>query len=458
MAIVRTQKANVDVTSSTTSSWTSDSFDVNENDLLVVVVTWQKVGSSYSEPEWSVSSSGMTFTRPIGIGNGDTWAPPIIEVYYDFVPSSGSRTVTVNAGSKSHNGSVHVFSYSGVNTVDPVRQTKETTTTTTNGAYSYDLDAAPLETSEILAILVSDGYDIYGVAPGTGWTEIYDGYYSGEAPSYGAEQLQYRTGSTSTSISYDDVNVNNASPYGDVVIAALEIRAEGGPPLSISSSSVALDSRSGSITVTAPSGIQDGDILIGGLLLFGSGSQIAGATPPSGFSLITTSSIDNPISVVKLGTEYYDYYLYWKRASSESGDYTFTFTGTSNYCQAYVGCYRGALSTGSPFDVASDNDGTGTTTTFTGVTTTADNTLLIGASFDWGDSSNNLSPPTDFFERIDITEIYLCDKPKESAGSTGNFTMTNNSTGGNPWGAFLLALLPSGYEVPNRRTFTVCYV
>ncbi|CDM57664.1 putative mannose-sensitive agglutinin [Rhizobium favelukesii] len=186
--------------------------------------------------------------------------------------------------------------------------------------------------------------------------------------------------------------------------------------------------------VTAPAGIVNGDILIAIIFLGQSGGTAPTApTAPSGFTQIGTGT-----SVTESGNSFSALFgVYWKRAASESGSYTFTHSTASS--QAAIAVYSGALSSGSPVDVLSQNSGTlspGTTATATGVTTTAANDLVIYAGHNW-DATGTLSPPTGMTERVDSL-VYIADVAQPSAGASGNKTQTLASN--NPWAAFLVAI------------------
>lgn len=209
-------------------------------------------------------------------------------------------------------------------------------------------------------------------------------------------------------------------------------------PASIrSSAGVAYGSRTNT-TIAAPSGVQDGDIL---LMFFG----VAGATAPTptfpaGFST-AAGPIFNTVSFFSV-----NYHCVWKRASSESGDYTVTHSVGSSF--AFMLCISGAKASGSPINAISASSGAGVTTTATGITPTADNCLIIFGAHDWGDTGNNLSPPSGstptFAELLDSTLRYYADGVLATAGATGDKSITNNSVSGSNWGVYLVAIAPAG--------------
>lgn len=189
-------------------------------------------------------------------------------------------------------------------------------------------------------------------------------------------------------------------------------------------------------TVTAPSGIQDGDVLL--FSLFVGGSSPVTATPPSGFALPSGGTW--PISVADSSGFDGRRYVWYKIASGESGNYTATHaSGWSQGVMVRISGGDGAQ------PLATTNDGIGSTSTFTGLTTTTDGAMVIIIGTDWNDSSNNLSPPSGttptFTERLDVAPLhYVATGIMTTAGATGNKTMTTNSNSDGPWTAVMLAI------------------
>ena len=136
---------------------------------------------------------------------------------------------------------------------------------------------------------------------------------------------------------------------------------------------------------------------------------------------------------------------WWKRAASEAGDYTFTHSA-ARATHGYMACYSGANTTTAidPAATALSGKGGDAINTATGLTTTADNTMLVFAGSDWGDTANDLTPPTGFDERLDVAPlVYLADDIQAAIGASGNKTMTCNSVSGNPRFAWLVPLVPA---------------
>lgn len=210
-----------------------------------------------------------------------------------------------------------------------------------------------------------------------------------------------------------------------------------------SANSIAYGSRTNT-TVTAPAGIVDGDILI----LCAFTLHVAGGsstmTPPAGFAAVTLNSGTNPRNQTNGAADNIKMWAWWKRATSEAGDYTITHT--VDFSQAMCLCISGAIATGEPTDAAASNGATGQTSTGPSITTTVADTLLVYLEHDWGDTTNNLSPPTGMTERVEVNPlIYAATEAIAAVGATGTRSQTNNcSSGANSmWDAFMIALKPA---------------
>ncbi len=194
-------------------------------------------------------------------------------------------------------------------------------------------------------------------------------------------------------------------------------------------------------TLTAPTGIQNNDILV--IWFIVGGSSVITATPPAGFTVATGFPHN-----VAVGGFYVNCYVWWKVASGESGNYTVTHAANSS--QGWIGAYSGADTTTPLTPAPTYASGTGTTSTATGLTTSRDGSAVIFVEQDWGDNSNDLTPPTGttptFTERITgaIAIMYVADGVLATAGPTGNKSITNNnSIVANAWQAALVAIQAS---------------
>ena len=193
-------------------------------------------------------------------------------------------------------------------------------------------------------------------------------------------------------------------------------------------------------TITAPSGIVDGDILILALVIGKSGSAPPAATLPAGFS-----TIQGP-NETETGTFFVNRILAWKVASGESGSYTVTHASASS--QGVMLCISGA-SGSTP--VSSDNEcndvSDGQTTTALSITTPSNNSLVAFIAHNYAGYTGIASPPTGttptFTEQLDTGLMYVATGVLATAGATGNKTQANgNGAIGDMWGAFLVAVGP----------------
>lgn len=119
------------------------------------------------------------------------------------------------------------------------------------------------------------------------------------------------------------------------------------------------------LTIAAPAGIQDNDLLVL-TVAHKSNSPTAYLTPPSGFLLVAKGI---PTGGTTRGE------MYYKRASSESGSYS--VTGMNTVCAGYITCYEGAKTGSYVLDVANIRENASGTTGTDGVTTNYANSLVL---------------------------------------------------------------------------------
>lgn len=188
------------------------------------------------------------------------------------------------------------------------------------------------------------------------------------------------------------------------------------------------------ITITPPAGIANGDILVAMIVTGALSPPIPSG--PTGWTAFGTD-IQDGVS----GSFFVNLRTFWKRASSESGSYTFNHATASS--AGWIGCYSGCITSGTPLNATSTNTGSNNlTSTGLSITTTAANSMLLWLSNDFADNANNLTPPTGMTERLDAVVLYTADQLIASAGATGNRTMTNNnSLGVSTWGVRMVELL-----------------
>lgn len=206
-------------------------------------------------------------------------------------------------------------------------------------------------------------------------------------------------------------------------------------------SSTTYASRTNTTVPAAALGAIANDDLLLLLVLTGAGTASPDVTPPTGFTICPGTW---PTSVEGGGFNV-RYWAYFKIANNESGDYTVTHAAASS--QAAILRFTGAKTVTPINPAASTNTGGGTTSTALSVTTAVTDVMIVWNGHSWGDTTNDLTPPTGttptFTERMDTTLMYVATGVVAAAGATGNKAMTNNNTGSSPWAASLIAIEPA---------------
>jgi hypothetical protein len=207
------------------------------------------------------------------------------------------------------------------------------------------------------------------------------------------------------------------------------------------STNIAYAARTNTI-LTAPTGIQNGDLLF---IYFDIGAASPPTpTPPAGFTVVPGFPVTNTLGGFSVTN-----YAWYKFASSESGNYTVSHASASS--EGYIARYTGVNQT-TPFSpAATTSTGTGGTSTATGLTTAQNGTMVVFLGQDWGDTANNLTGPTGttptFTKEMGASTttgvMYVADGVMTTAAATGTKSITNNSTGSDPWFAALVAIQPA---------------
>ncbi len=211
---------------------------------------------------------------------------------------------------------------------------------------------------------------------------------------------------------------------GYLFIALLFVRSGFADTSFVSDSATTYGARTNT-TVTAPTGIANNDILVA--LLVSVTSSIT-VTPPAGFTAFTGFPEDYGLGDILRAN------AWWKRASGEAGDYTFTHVSAST--QAWVGVVRGVSATVEDATPTKNEVGTASTTyTASGLTTTVDGSFIIFAVYPEelqdAKSPPNAAPPT-FTERLDgdlsgDDVLYVATAIMTTAGATGDESTTGVS-------------------------------
>jgi len=230
------------------SSFTTSAFTPSNDSLLVVrVAATSQFGSGDVEGTISLSATLGSPTLQLTSPDATTWEYGD-RIWTIPITTGASMTLTVDCGETIWVYRVHVLQYTGHDTATPVGATATGTDADGDGAASITLSASPATTSEVVAFAnVSMASGTNAFTPGTGWTEVYDEALA----DWSGWQVQTRTGSTSTTVAWDDLSSSGTTE--SAVLTALEIRK--GPERSANVvGSVQFLTGNGDVTV--PSGAQ----------------------------------------------------------------------------------------------------------------------------------------------------------------------------------------------------------
>ena len=162
------------------------------------------------------------------------------------------------------------------------------------------------------------------------------------------------------------------------------------------------------ITVSAPAGIQDGDVLVALGSAPNGGSAV---TPPSGFTVRLYDATPDPT-----------FYVFTKTASSESGNYTFTFAGNAGNKVFAILVYRGATETDVLIGSVAKSDGFGITAP--SISPTSNGALIGFYAVNAGPST--VTVPSGMTQREFTSPVAIFDAVPNPSGSTGTKTATFN--------------------------------
>ncbi len=175
-----------------------------------------------------------------------------------------------------------------------------------------------------------------------------------------------------------------------------------------------------SVSVAKPATVADNDIMVANLFIFGStATTVTGV--PAGWAQIRRDTGTNLVS-----------YLYWKKASSEVGPYAWTLSASVTG-GVYIVAYKNVVTLPSvPYD-SNFSAQTGTSVTSAGITTTANNEMLL--FFSVAATANPTGIPSDNLGTLNQTNagnIEYADQLVPTSGTvTGNVTATNTTSSNN---------------------------
>lgn len=203
----------------------------------------------------------------------------------------------------------------------------------------------------------------------------------------------------------------------------------------------------GALTVTAPTGLTDGDlIVVVGYLETDTNSW---ASVGSGFTSAGTF----------VNTGAFLMQVWWKIAASEGASWTWTPT-SSAWRTVVAVAYSGATGSGSTrvdqFGTASQGDSI-TSSTVNGVTTTVTNDVLLAAAGSFNGQSWSYTSGPASNSRANFAGVAYLDNPTQASGATGNTVLgvtTSDSLAANHVAFFLDASAGGGSGTPPRGIVT----
>lgn len=192
-------------------------------------------------------------------------------------------------------------------------------------------------------------------------------------------------------------------------------------------------------TITAPSGITNGDLLVIAIDC-GGGATV---TAPSGFSTVTGS----PVSYNWAPSDSYTVrvYTFYKVASGESGNYTCTHS--SAYTTASMWRISGADGTVDQVSTDYRSGSVGITdgdvVTAPTLTTSDDGAAVVWYGACW-DGFGARSPTSGWTETYNGTGVsYSQYTIKTTAGATGSIAIATSQASNKPWGVMMTAFAAS---------------
>lgn len=229
MALARTIR--VQATSSVshgTGSFVTGSFTPSDNSLLLATVFYIAEADGANEGSIiTLSGGGLLWTSRAVSTTSAGWQYGM-RMFTAPVTTGASMTLTAGTGGLNvHRYRVVCVEYTGYDTGSPVGATAVGSDADGDGAASITLSGAPAATSEVFAgaLTAFNGSSAFAIDAGTGWTEQDDVAET----AWAAFQTQYRTGSTSTTVAWDDMSSGSFGSEAGSVMLAVEIKeATGG--------------------------------------------------------------------------------------------------------------------------------------------------------------------------------------------------------------------------------------
>lgn len=213
----------------------------------------------------------------------------------------------------------------------------------------------------------------------------------------------------------------------------------------IGASAADADPHAATLAVTPPAHVAN-DILLLGVLVRGQTDSVSVTSTGGGTWTAMTGSPFDRSTVSR-------YWFFWLRATSAAETASVAFTGTAGDAYAWIITYRGARTTGDPWEVkGTPQTNTTDPAVLTGITALTNESLIVAALL--GEDNNNATIATTGTDPASYTIHYdetvtgadamvgFSEGTQSVTGATGNISVDFDVAVPVGWGAQLLALIP----------------
>lgn len=217
-----------------TGAYTSSSFTPPSSSLLVAFISAiENGGATNLLTDLTISdTAGLTWAQRVSQGVATSFSTASA-IWTAPVTTGTSMTMSADCGTRDISEyTMSIVGYTGYDLASPIGATGSNSQ---NGGFSgppdpasVTLSGSPAATSEVFAGVGLDSGSSTGVTvdPGSGWTEIYDV----RNQDWGGGQTQVRSGSTSTSVAWDNLRNGGGGLFNYAAVAVEVKEAAAGPP------------------------------------------------------------------------------------------------------------------------------------------------------------------------------------------------------------------------------------
>lgn len=210
---------------------TTGAFTPSNNSLLYVVATFIAATDDASEGTSLTISDSLTstWTSRAATATSPAWSYGI-RVWTTPITTGASMTVSIDVGATSAQYiRIEVYDFTSYDTTTPIAGAITGSDADGDGAHSITLGATPRTDSILMAhMFVGLGSTTGTVTENANWTLLFET----NLDDWGVAHSQFRTGTTSTSVDWDDL-LATGTPFGGAVSLAMEVRdaAAAGPTI-----------------------------------------------------------------------------------------------------------------------------------------------------------------------------------------------------------------------------------